>query len=132
MTPNLENAEGEHLDAGAPFAQVEDLSKAKIQIAIDQQDAYLVKAEQQAAIKLDSLPTKTWRGQVVSVSPEARADGTSRVFYAHVLLPNGNGELRSGMEGRAKIFAGYHSAGFVLLRGPALWVWSKLWDWIGW
>jgi GAF domain-containing protein len=132
MTPNLENAEGEHLDAGAAFAQVEDLSKARIQIAVDQEDAYLVKAEQQAAIKLDSLPTETWRGQVVSLSPEARADGSSRVFYAHVLLPNGNGELRSGMEGRAKIFAGYHSAGFVLLRGPALWVWTKLWDWIGW
>jgi hypothetical protein len=36
------------------------------------------------------------------------------------------------MDGRAKIFAGYRAAGFVLLRAPALWIWEKLWDWIGW
>jgi hypothetical protein len=36
------------------------------------------------------------------------------------------------MDGRAKIFAGFRPAGFVLLRAPALWLWKQLWDWIGW
>ncbi|MGC2400093.1 MAG: GAF domain-containing protein [Acidobacteriaceae bacterium] len=132
MTPNLQNAIGEHLDAGAAFAEVLDLSTARIHIGVDQQDAYLIKPGQQVAIKLDSFPAETRHGQVFSVSPEAQAEGNSRVFYAHVLLPNGNGELRTGMDGRAKIFAGYRPAGFVLLRTPALWLWEKLWDWIGW
>jgi multidrug resistance efflux pump len=132
MTPDLQNAVGEHLDAGGAFAQVLNLASARINIAVDQQDAHLVKAGQSAAVKLDSFPAQTLHGQVFSISPEARPSGDSRVFYAHVLLPNGNAELRTGMDGRAKISAGFRPAGYVLLRAPALWLWEKLWDWIGW
>jgi RND family efflux transporter MFP subunit len=132
MTPDLQNAAGEHLDAGASFAQVLNLASARVNIAVDQSDTSLVRAGQKASIKLDSFPTQTLHGQVFSVSPQAQAGGDSRVFFAHVLLPNTNGQMRTGMEGRAKIFAGYRPAGFVLLRGPGLWFWEKLWEWIGW
>jgi RND family efflux transporter MFP subunit len=132
VTPDLQNVVGEHLDAGAAFAQVLNLANARINIAVDQQDAHLVKAGQTAAVKLDSFPARTLHGQVFSISPEAQPHGDGRVFYAHVLLPNENAALRTGMDGRAKIFAGYRPAGFVLLRSPALWLWEKLWDWIGW
>jgi RND family efflux transporter MFP subunit len=132
ITPDLQNAAGEHLAAGATFAQVLDLGSARVNIAIDQQDASLVRAGQSAAIKLNSFPAETLHGTVFSVSPEARPEGESRVFHAHVELANNRAELRTGMDGRAKIFAGNHPAGYVLLRAPALWVWGKLWDWIGW
>ena len=132
MTPDLQNAVGEHLDAGATFAQVLNLASARINIAVDQADANLVQAGQTAAIKLSSFPAQTLHGQVFGISPEAQPNGDGRFFYAHVLLPNGSAQLRTGMDGRAKIFAGYRPAGYVLLRGPALWLWEKLWDWIGW
>ena len=132
MTPDLQNAVGEHLDAGGAFAQVLNLASARINIAVDQQDADLVKPGQTVAVKLESFPAQTLHGQVFSISPEARPSGDSRVFYAHVLLPNGNAELRTGMDGRAKISAGFRPAGYVLLRAPALWLWQKLWNWIGW
>jgi GAF domain-containing protein len=132
MTPDLQNAVGEHLDAGATFAQVLDLASARVNIGVDQQDAKLVQAGQSAAIKLDSFPAQTLHGRVFSVSPEAQPAGDSRVFYAHVLLPNESAQLRTGMDGRAKISAGFRPAGYVLLRAPALWLWKTLWDWIGW
>ncbi len=132
MTPDLQNAAGEHLDAGATFAQVLDLTSARVNIAVDQVDAYLVQAGQKAAIKLNSFPAQTLRGQVFSISPEAQPSADDRVFYAHVLVPNGSAELRTGMDGRAKISAGFRPAGFVLLRAPALWLWKHVWDWIGW
>jgi multidrug efflux pump subunit AcrA (membrane-fusion protein) len=132
MTPDLQNAAGEHLDAGATFAQVLDLASARINIAVDQEDAHLVQAGQQAAIKLNSFPAQTLHGQILSISPEAQPSADARVFYAHVLVPNGNAELRTGMDGRAKIFAGFRPSGFVLLRAPALWLWKQVWDWIGW
>jgi multidrug resistance efflux pump/GAF domain-containing protein len=132
MTPDLQNAVGEHLDAGAAFAQVLNLASARINIAVDQEDAKLVQAGQKAAVKLNSFPAQTLHGEVFSVSPEAQPSSDGRVFYAHVLLPNGSAQLRTGMDGRAKIFAGFRPAGFVLLRAPALWLWKQLWDWIGW
>ncbi len=132
VTPDLQNAAGEHLDAGATFAQVLDLASARINIAVNQEDANLVRGGQRAAIKLNSFPAQTLRGQVFSISPEAQPSGDDRVFYAHVLVPNESAELRTGMDGRAKISAGFRPAGFVLLRAPALWLWKQLWGWIGW
>lgn len=132
ITPDLQNAAGEHLDAGASFAQVLDLSSAVVNVAIDEADVPLVHPGQIVAIKFNSFPARTWRGRVEIVSPEAQAGDGQRFFYARIPLDNQTAVLRAGMEGRAKIFDGYHSAGYVLLRRPALWLWQTIWNWIGW
>jgi multidrug resistance efflux pump len=132
ITPDLQNAAGEHLDAGAPFAQVLDLSSAVVNVAIDATNVPLVQPGQTVSIKFNSFPARTFHGQVSIVSPEAQATDGQRVFYARIPLDNQSAALRAGMEGRAKIFDGYHSAGYVLLRRPALWVWETVWNWIGW
>lgn len=132
ITPDLQNAAGEHLDAGASFAQVLDLSSAVVNVAIDEANVPLVHPGQKVAIKFNSFPATTWHGQVEIVSPEAQATEGERFFYARVPLDNQSALLRAGMDGRAKIFDGYHSAGYVLLRRPSLWLWETLWNWIGW
>ena len=132
MTPALQNAAGEHLDAGVAFAQVLDISSAVVNIAIPQSDASLLRPGQTAAIKLDSYPQRSWHGNVDVVSPQAEAGDGVRTFAARVPLPNDDAVLRSGMTGRAKISIGYRPAGYVLLRGPALWLWQTLWNWFGW
>jgi transcriptional regulator with GAF, ATPase, and Fis domain/multidrug efflux pump subunit AcrA (membrane-fusion protein) len=132
VTPNAQNLAGQHLDAGATFVQVLDLSSANIQIAIPERDASLLAPGQLAAIKLDSYPQRTWRDPVFVVSPEAHAVDGDRTFLAEVQVRNSDAMLRAGMSGKAKIFIGYRPAGYVLLRGPALWVWQTLWNWIGW
>ncbi len=132
ITSNLRNAAGEHLDAGAPFAQVLDLSSAVFQIAVPQRDAALVQPGQLAAIKLDSYPRRTWHDGVSILSPEAQAGEGERTFSAEVPTQNPDATLRAGMTGRAKIFIGWRPAGYVLLRRPALWAWQTLWNWIGW
>ena len=132
VTPDLQNAAGEHLDAGTPFAQVLDLSSAEVDISVPQSDASLVNPGQSAAVKLDSYPQRSWHGAVSILSPQAQAGDGERTFAARVPLPNNDALLRSGMVGRAKIFIGWRPAGYVLLRRPALWAWQTLWDWIGW
>jgi multidrug efflux pump subunit AcrA (membrane-fusion protein) len=124
-TPALQNAAGEHLDAGATFAQILDLSSAVVDVAVPQAD-----------IKLDSYPQRGWHGNVDVVSalaqPGAPPNDGDRNFAARVPLPNSDAMLRAGMTGHAKIFIGYRPAGYVLLRKPALWLWQTLWNWIGW
>ena len=132
VTPRLQNAAGEHLDAGAPFAQVLDLTSAVVDVAIPQRDAALLRPGQSAAIKLDSYPQRSWHSAVSVVSPEAEKSDGERTFAARIPLPNPDATLRAGMTGRAKIFIGFRPAGYVLLRRPALWIWQTLWDWIGW
>ena len=132
VTPSLQDTAGEHLDAGATFAQVLDLSSAVVDIAIPQSNAALLHAGESAAIKLDSYPQRSWHGTVTVVSPQSKAIDGDRVFTARVSLPNTDAVLRSGMSGRAKVFIGFRPAGYVLLRRPALWMWQTLWNWIGW
>jgi GAF domain-containing protein/multidrug resistance efflux pump len=132
MTPSLQDAAGEHLEAGAAFAQVLDLSSAVVDIAIPQGDAALLSPGQSAAVKLDSYPQRSWHGSVAIVSPQAVAGDGERTFAARVPLVNADATLRSGMTGHGKIFVGYRPAGYVLLRRPALWIWKTLWDWVGW
>jgi multidrug efflux pump subunit AcrA (membrane-fusion protein) len=131
-TPSLQSAAGEHLNAGDPFAKVLDLTSVVMDISIAQSDVALVRPGDKAVIKLDSYPQQTWRGVVNIVSPVAQTVNDERTFAARVTLGNGDAILRAGMSGHGKIFIGYRSAGYVLLRKPALWAWQTLWNWIGW
>jgi GAF domain-containing protein/biotin carboxyl carrier protein len=132
VTPYLQNAAGEHLDAGSAFAQVLDLHSAVVQIAVPEHDASLISSGQPAAIKLDSYPQRTWHDSVSVVSSQAVAGDGERTFAAEVPLANADAALRAGMSGSGKISIGWKPAGYVLLRRPALWVWQTLWNWIGW
>jgi len=49
-----------------------------------------------------------------------------------VNVSNPDGAIRPGMQGQGKVSVGWHPAGYVLFRGSAMWLWGKLWSWLGW
>jgi len=131
-TPHVENFVGRHLAVGDTFAQVIDSSTASVDVAIDRHEAPLLQAGEAAVVKLESFPTHTFRGRVAVVSPKTEMQGDERVFFARVEVPNSGGAIRAGMQGRGKVSVGWHPAGYVFFRGPAMWFYSKLWSWFGW
>jgi RND family efflux transporter MFP subunit len=131
-TPHVEDFAGRKLGRGDSFAQVVDTSQAIVDVAADDDDAGLLKVGQQASVKLNSYPIRTFHGKVAIVSPKATDVQDSALFYARVTVPNANGMLRTGMEGRGKIRVGWRPAGYVFFRGPFFWAYSKLWYWFGW
>jgi RND family efflux transporter MFP subunit len=131
-TPHVDRFAGRRLQFGDTFAEVVDTSNAIVDVAIDVSDFGLLRTGQTAVIKLNSYPTRTFRGAVAVISPKAEAQGESRVFFARVSVPNPDGAIRTGMEGRAKIRSGWRTSAFVLFRKPAIWLYSRIWDWFGW
>jgi RND family efflux transporter MFP subunit len=131
-TPHVENLAGLRLQFGDSFAEVVDASSTIVDVAIDDVDANLLRVGSQAVVKLNSYATRTFRGNVVVVSPKGEQQGDSRVFFARVLLPNSDGAIRTGMEGRGKVSVGWYPAGYVLFRRPTLWLYSRVWSWFGW
>ena len=131
-TPHLENLVGRKLKLGDTFADIVDNAEALVDVTIDQDDIGLVAAGQKARVKLDGFPSRTFDGAVAVVSPVGRLEGDDSVFYARVAVANPETLLRSGMQGRGKVFTGWHPAGRVLFRRPVMWIWSKLWNWFGW
>jgi len=130
-TPQVENFLGKRLQFGDSFAEVADASASIVDVEVAESDIPLVKTGQAAAVKLESFPIRTFRGRVSIVSPKSEAEGSERVFFARVSVANPDGSLRSGMQGRGKVSVGWRPAGYVLLRGPASWLYSKLWSWFG-
>jgi RND family efflux transporter MFP subunit len=131
-TPNVETMVGRHLSKGDTFAEVVNTSRAQVDVSIDQDDVAYLKPGAEASVKLESFPTRTFKGNVVIISPKSVSNGDDRIFFARVSIPNPEGKIRSGMQGRGKVGAGWRPAGYVLLRRPLMWIWSKLWWWFGW
>jgi RND family efflux transporter MFP subunit len=130
-TPHVENMVGRRLQYGDSFAEVVDTSRAIADVAVDDTDSGLLRAGSHASIKLNSFPTRIFRGDVTVVSPKGILQGDSRVFFARVAIPNLDGAIRAGMEGRGKVRVGWYPAGYVLFRKPLLWIYSRAWSWLG-
>ncbi len=131
-TPHIETLIGSKLAAGDTFAEVVNSSHATIDVSVDETDIPLLQAGDSAAVKLESYPTKRFRGQVQLLSPTSTVEQDHRVYYARVDVPNGDGVIRPGMQGIAKVSVGWHAAGYVIFRGTGMWAWGKLWSWFGW
>jgi RND family efflux transporter MFP subunit len=131
-TPQVENLVGRRLQFGDTFAEIVDTSTAVVDVAIDNQDVGFLRQGAPAAVNLNFYPTTIVRGQVEIISPKGEVQGDSRVFFARVHLPNSDGVIRTGMEGRGKVRVGWRPAGYVMFRGMLLWVYTKVWNWFGW
>ena len=131
-TPHIDTFVGRRLQFGETFAEIVDASTAVVDVAIDDADVSLLHEGQNAAVKLNGYPTRTFRGTVTTVSPKAEAQADTRVFFARVAVDNPDGLIRSGMEGRGKISTGWRMSGYVLFRRSAIWLYSRIWNWFGW
>jgi RND family efflux transporter MFP subunit len=131
-TPHIEDAVGRDLKPGDTFAEVVDTSRASVDVAIDEQDVSLLQPGSKASVKLEGFPARTFRGELTVVSPKSQLQGDDHVFFARVSVPNNEGLIRAGMQGRSKILTAWKPAGEVFFRRPAMWLWSKIWSWFGW
>jgi RND family efflux transporter MFP subunit len=130
-TPHVENMVGRRLQYGDSFAEVVDTSRAVVDVAVEDTDSGLLRAGAPASVKLNSFPMRIFRGDVIVVSPKGILQGDARVFFARVAVPNSDGAVRAGMEGRGKVRVGWYPAGYVLFRKPLLWIYSRAWSWFG-
>jgi RND family efflux transporter MFP subunit len=131
-TPHIEDSVGRDLKPGDTFAEIVDTSRATVDVSVDEQDVSLLRPGEEAAVKLEGFPTRTFRGELTVVSPRSQLRGDEHIFFARVSIPNNEGLIRAGMQGRSKIFAAWRPAGEVFFRRPAMWLWSKIWSWFGW
>ena len=130
-TPHVADMTGRRLQFGDSFAEVVDTSSVLADVGIDYTDTSLLRVGAAGAVKLNSYPTRTFRGTVEVVSPVGVVQGESRVFFARVAIPNPDGTIRAGMEGRGKVSAGWYPAGYVIFRHAGIWIYSHVWDWFG-
>lgn len=131
-TPHVENLAGRKLSLGDPIMELVSDGRVILDVAVPERDVSLLRIGDPARVKLESFPTRTFSGEVSVLSPTGQVVGDSRSFFARIVVSNPQGNLRPGMQGSGKIRTGVRPLGYVLIRDPALWLWSKLWGWFGW
>jgi RND family efflux transporter MFP subunit len=131
-TPHVDSFAGRKLAPGDSFAEVVDTSRAVVDVAIEDEDAGLLQDGQNASVKLNSYPARTFHGKVAVISQKAETVNETSVFYSRVAVDNPDSAIRAGMQGRGKIRVGTYPAGYVFLRHPYIWLRSRLWSWLGW
>jgi RND family efflux transporter MFP subunit len=131
-TPHVENVMGKKLALGDPIMEIVSTESVVADVAVPERDINLLHVGDSARVKLEAFPARTFSGFVNVVSPAGQVTGENRTFYARIAVSNSDGAIRPGMQGLGKVRTGLWPLGYVILRDPALWLWSKVWGWFGW
>jgi len=103
---------GELVALGTPIFVVADLSSVYLTIYIPETILGKIKLGQNAEVKIDSFPNKSFNGKVIYISQEAeftpkniqtKDERVKLVYGVKIKINNPNGELKSGMPADAII-----------------------------
>ena len=124
LTSRVELRRGQHLERGATFLDVADVSNMIVEVSVPEQEVEGVRPGAKAQLKVYSYPERTFRGEVIRVAPRANE---SRTFTATVRMPNADRALRSGMSGRARLDVPARPFLWPLVAPIVRWVRMSLW-----
>jgi len=127
VTPHLDEKKGAMLPAGSPFCSVADTSVITGEVAIPESETSLLRVGEPVDLKLNSFPTRTFRGTVERIGAAIHAEGEERFLIVEARFDNAGGGIRPGMLGKGKVVTERHSLGFAVFRKPARYVWARLW-----
>jgi RND family efflux transporter MFP subunit len=127
ITPHLEERIGQMVSSGAELAVLADTRSAEVEVAVREVDSSLLRDGESVTVKLNSYPSRVFRGKIGRISPVVREEGDDRFVLAEAVLDNPGGSIRPGMLGKAKISTGTRRLGYAVFRKPARWLWTKLW-----
>lgn len=97
---------GEVVSPGQEVISLADLSKVDLKVFVAETEIGKVKPGQQAEVKIDTFPAKTYSGNVSYISPEAeftpkmiqtQKERVKLVYLVKITVPNPSLELKPGM-----------------------------------
>ena len=92
-----------------------------------EEDLSLVRTGERVALKLNPYPTRLFHGSVTRAGSHVREEGKERFAIAEVQIEDPGGLLKTGMQGKAKVSTIRVALITALVRGPARYLWNRLW-----
>ncbi len=127
LTPRLEDRVGQNIARGGEFCVIGDDATLTAEIAIPEEDVTMIQPNQTVDVKLHPFPSRTFRARIVRVGARIREEDKSRFVIAEAMVEGGQGLLKTGMLGTAKVRVGHRSIGTLFFRKPARYLYSKIW-----
>ena len=127
VTPRIEERVGQLLTRGSELCVIADSESVVAEVAVPESDAFLVRPGQRVALKLNTYPTRIFRGTIARPGSHVRQEEKESFVIAEVQVENAEGLLKTGMQGKAKISTERVPIGAAILREPIRWAWNKIW-----
>jgi len=134
VTPKVEEKVGTFLQPGEGFAEIVSQERMAAELSVEETELSLIRPGRNVTLKLNAFPTRSFGGTIERVGAQARSDSGEQYFIVRATFANPGGIVRDGMVGRARIRAdggwlasGWYPVGYVLLRAPVRWLWTKTW-----
>lgn len=139
LTPRLQESLGSYLPAGTEIAEVADTARMRARVYIPEFEMRDVRPAAAVSLRFDSqfgrrtaslgmtLPSATSIEEGLIHHQDYKGLEEPRYYVAEILLPNGDGSLRDGMAGTAKILVRRRSLGGFIWRGLQDFIGRKLW-----
>ncbi|GGJ51913.1 efflux RND transporter periplasmic adaptor subunit [Deinococcus roseus] len=103
VVSSLDSSTGSTVGNSSGILTLQDDSKIKIPVQVDETEISKVKTSQKVEITLDAVPDQTFEGTVTQVDPSATISSNIAVYNAYVLIENQGGLLKPGMSAEASI-----------------------------
>jgi putative peptide zinc metalloprotease protein len=140
-TSLVEQMAGQYIASGGEFCRIVDRREMKARILVRDWELEDVKQGAGVKLKVVAFPYRTFHGEVRQILPAAAADRPvthpetlerlgqklTNYFGVEVVIPNGDGVLRDGMTGTAKIDAKTYPLAWQVARGTWRWARSQFW-----
>jgi len=131
-TPKLKEKLGQHVKEGDLIAEVYDLNTVTAEISIPEKEIGDVKVGQDVLLKVRAYPEKSFHGKVVSIAPAVTQE-ENRLFEKTIRvttqLKNPALQLKPGMTGNAKIYAGERRVIDIMTRRFTRYLRVEFWAW---
>ena len=134
VTPKVEEKVGIFLRPGEALAEIVGQERMAAELSVEETELSLVRPGRNVRLKLNAFPTRSFEGTIERVGAQARSDSSAQYFIVRAVFANPGGVVRDGMVGRARIRAGggwfqsgWYPVGYVLLRAPVRWLWTRTW-----
>lgn len=127
VTPRIDERVGQFLPRGSEFCVIANVRNVTAEVAVPESDSALIRPGEVVSLKLNSYPTRTFRGSVTRVGSHVREEGDNRFLIAEVRVESGSAPLKTGMLGKAKVSTQPVPMIGAIFRKPLRYFWTKLW-----
>ena len=110
------------------FCTIEKPETSRVEIAVSEDEAALLKPGQPVTLKARAIPFETFEATVEGISPVALKGTTGEnTVLVHCQIQNPDGRLKSGMTGFGRVTRGWNTIGVMLITKGIRYLRTEFW-----
>ena len=118
VSGDMERATGASVSLGDELFEVASLKEMVAEFAVPESDILRIEEGMEATIQWDAMSGTTSSAKIDQIHLRSEMRDGESVFVAQANARNADGQLRPGMSGTARIWAGRRSLGWLLFSRP--------------